>query len=391
MKEIDKISIAVVGCGMLAQGQHLPNIKANPRLNLKWCCDLDENTLKTVNDQFRPENYTTNAQDIANDKDTQFVVIATHHNVRKELIELFAGSGKHIFAEKPLASDMAETREIYEILKKTGTGFCLGHNRRCAPAIKQARQIYLKHKAHPVKPAWRYDREGLGGPENEWNKRTLVMLRVNDDALSWKQWAFEEGTLFVEMTHFVDLACYLTGLKPVCVTTIGDETTNWAVNSINIEFEDGSLGVVVSTVNGTFGYPKELIELYYGGAAIIVDHCVELRVAGIQGEPFWRTYPLSGDDYPQVHTDGGIQDYYRKTLALHQDIEEGRKQPSPPPWPDKGHYNMLDDFITEILAGRKGPCPIEDAVITTELILKAVKSAENGGRKEKLELDILKG
>jgi hypothetical protein len=186
------------------------------------------------------------------------------------------------------------------------------------------------------------------------------------------------------------LACYLTGLKPAYVTTIGDKTTNWAVNSINIEFEDGSLGVIVSTVNGTFGYPKELIEIFYGGAAIVVDHCVELRVAGIKGEPFWRIYSLAGDDYPYIYTDGGIQDYYRKTIALHQDIAEGKKQTSPPPWPNKGHYEMLDDFISGVLSGRKGPCPIQDAVVTTELILKAVQSAQHNGTKEKLELDIIK-
>ena len=386
----EKINIAVVGCGMLAQGQHLPNIKANPRLNLTWCCDLDETTLEIVNTQFNPKHCTANAQAIANDKDTDFVVIATHHKVRRQLIELFAHAGKHIFSEKPLASDMNETQEIYRILKKTGTGFCLGHNRRCAPAIQQARAVYLKHKAHPSSPVWRYDREGLGGPANDWFKRTLVLLRVNDDALSWKQWAFEEGTLFVEMTHFVDLACYLTGLKPAYVTTIGDKSTHWAVNSINIEFEDGSLGVVVSTVNGSLGYPKELIELYYGGAAIAVDHCVELRVVGIDDEPFRRTYPLTSDPYPQLHTDGGIEDYYRKTIAMHQEIAQGKKNPCPPPWPDKGHSAMLDDFIMEVLAGRKGPCPIEDAVMSTELIFKAVKSAQNGGTKEKIDLDILR-
>jgi predicted dehydrogenase len=387
----EKIDIAVVGCGMLAKDQHLPNIKNNSRLNLKWCCDLNDEILRDVNKKFHPDKCTKKAEDVARDPDTQFVVIATHHNVRRQLIELFAKAGKHIFAEKPLASDMKETTEIYQLLRKTGTGFCLGHNRRSAPAIKQARQIYLNHKLNKVNPKWRYDREGLGGPDSDWDKRTLVLLRVNDDALSWKKWAFEDGTLFVEMTHFVDLAFYLTDLKPAYVTTVGDKTTNWSVNSINIEFEDGSLGVIASTVNGSFGYPKELIEIFYGGAAIVVEHCVELRVAGIESEPFWRTYPLQKDDYSHIHIDGGIRDYYRKTLALYQEITDGKKAPSPPPWPNKGHYDMLDDFVTEVLAQRKGPCPIEDAVVTTELILKAVRSAKNNGTKEKIELDILKG
>lgn len=384
----EKINIAVVGCGMLAQSQHLPNIKANSNLNLKWCCDVDDNILKTVQKNFKPNAITKNAEDIANDKDTQFIVIATHHDIRKKLINLFANAGKHIFAEKPLANNMQESVEIYNLLKKTKTAFCLGHNRRCAPAIKQAREIYLKHKSNSINPKWRFNREGLNGPDNDWHKRTLILLRVNDDALSWKKWSFKEGTLFAEMTHFVDLACFLTNLRPAYVTTIGDKSTNWSVSSINIEFEDGSLGTIVSTANGTFGYPKELVEIYYGGAAIIVEHCIELRVAGIEGQPFWRTYPLEKDDYPHIHTDGGIQDHYRKTIAMHNDVASGKVLAGAPPWPNKGHSVMLDEFIRDVIDGKKGPCPIEDAVISTELILKAVQSAKNNGSKEKIEINI---
>ena len=357
----DKINIAVIGCGMLAQSMHLPNIVSNPRFNLKWCCDRDENILHAVNEMFKPEKVTTDAHRVAADKDCFAVVICTHHNVRKELITLFACAGKHIYAEKPLANDLNEVKEIYKIVKKNKITFCLGHNRRCAPAIKEARRIYLKHKANPVNPAWRYNREGLNGPDNEWNKRTLVLIRVNDDALSWKKWAFAEGLVYVEMTHFVDLACYITDLKPSWVSIAGDPTTNYSVGTINIEFEDRSLASIVTTANGTFGYPKELIEVYYGGAAIAVDHCVELRVAGIKDEPFWRTYPLENDEYLHIHTDGGIKDYYHKTLMGQKETLMGIKKICMPPSPDKGHRRMLDEFIDAALAGKSGPSDIESS------------------------------
>lgn len=385
-----KINVAVVGCGMLAQAAHLPNIINNPRLHLRWCCDVNTETLKQAAEKFSPDKITTNPRDIASDKETHSVIICTHHNVRRDLIVLFADAGKHIYAEKPMANNMDEVRDICKAVKDSNVTFCIGHNRRCAPAIKEARRVYLKHKANPVNPAWRWDREGLKGPNNDWAKRTLVLLRVNDDALSWKKWCFEEGTLYGEMTHFVDLACYLTDLKPVAVTTIGDATTNFAINSINIEFEDHSLAIIATTNNGTFGYPKELVEIYYGGAAIVVDHCVELRVAGIINEPFWRTYPLDRDSLPYIHSDGGIQDYYRKTLALHQEVLEGKTTECIPPLPDKGWYQMLEEFIDASLEGKPGPSDVIASAVSTEVILKVVESANSGGKRVPINLDFIK-
>ena len=382
----EKINVAVVGCGMLAQGTHLPNIIRNPSLHLKWCCDIDGEILKKVKDEFPPDKIASNPEIVAQDSDCSVVILCTHHEVRKDLIKLFAEAGKHIYAEKPLVNTFEEIKEIYEIVKGNNVGFCLGHNRRCAPAIKEAKRIYLKHKANPVNPAWRYDREGLRGPDNDWSDRTLVLMRVNDDALSWKKWAFEEGTLYVEMTHFVDIACYLTDLKPVAVTVIGDAATNYSVSSINIEFEDNSLAVIASTANGTFGYPKELFEVYYGGAAIVVDHCVELRVAGVVDEPFWRTFPLDGDPYPHIYANGGIDDFHRKTLALHQDVLSGKKDSCPPPFPNKGHYEMLDDFIKAAVAGLPGPSDITASAISSLLILKAAESAKSGGKREEIDI-----
>lgn len=387
MENLGKINIAVVGCGMLAQGQHLPHIVSNPKYNLKWCCDISQENLRICMEKFKPEKITVNAKDVANDPNCPFVVIATHESVRKDLIILFANAGKHIYAEKPLANKIDEVNEIYKIVKKTEIGFCLGHNRRCAPAIREARKIYLKHKANPVNPAWRWDREKCGGPSNEWNKRTLILLRVNDDALSWKKFAFVDGTLYCEMTHFVDLACYMTGLKPAYVTVVGDPTTNFSVHSINIEFEDGSLGVCVSCTNGTYGYPKELVEIFYGGAAIIVEHCIELKVAGIESEPFWRTYPLAKDSYSHIYSDGGIKDFYMKTIALHQDMVKSNSPSDLGIWPNKGHALMLEEFVNAVLAGKPGPSPIDDSVISTTLIFKAVESAKAGGKRIPVNID----
>jgi len=42
------LTVGVVGCGMIARTIHIPNIMKNPRLKLKWFCDVDENGMKAL-------------------------------------------------------------------------------------------------------------------------------------------------------------------------------------------------------------------------------------------------------------------------------------------------------------------------------------------------------
>ncbi len=367
---MNKIGMAVIGCGAMAQGMHLPNIKKHPLIDLLWCCDLNEDILEEVKKKFSPKKVTTKAQDIAQDPDCQAVVISTTHRARFSLIKLFSDAGKHIYVEKPLADSFKEMFAIAEQVKKTGIKFCVGHNRRMAPAAQEAKKIYVKHKTNPVSPAWRWDRAGDKRPKFPEEKQTMILLRVNDDCWSWKEWAFAEGSLINEMTHFVDLACYFLDNSPVEVITTGTELAN---NIVTITFEDGSLATIFMAAVGSFGYPKELIEIYHQGAAIIVDHLIELRTAGVIDEPFTRTFPLA--DGKKMSS---MSDYYKEILAVQKEALAAVDNSILPPSPDKGHYRLLDVFVKEIAGGPQTPCGIDEAMKSTAITLKAIESLEKG-------------
>ena len=49
------LNVAVVGCGMLARQQHIPNIIASDRMILHTCCDLDEDALAAFESLSRLE------------------------------------------------------------------------------------------------------------------------------------------------------------------------------------------------------------------------------------------------------------------------------------------------------------------------------------------------
>jgi len=374
---LDRIGIGVIGCGMMAQGMHLPNLSRHPDFRLLWCCDPDPAALQAAVDRFAPPRHTADAAEVAADPECQAVLIAASHTARLPLIELFAGSGKHIYVEKPMAESFPELRRVLEIVRETGIRFTVGHNRRAAPAVKEALRVLLKHRDRPVPPPWRWDREGRERPALEGERRTMALIRINDDYWSWKKWAFEAGALVNEMTHFLDLAGCFIPAEPEWVQVAGERIGNLV---ITVGYRDGSLAVIFESIFGSFGYPKELVEVYHNGAVIVVDHLCEIRVAGVADEPLRTFFPFWNDRYPHI-PEQGIEGYYRKTEAAQREAVEKGDNSILPVQPDKGHYALLTDFARCIRTGEQPLCSARTAALATALMLRCVESEASGGRR----------
>jgi predicted dehydrogenase len=199
-----------------------------------------------------------------------------------------------------------------------------------------------------------------------------VLQRINDDHFSWKEWAYagNAGILLIELTHFVDLAYYFIEREPALVGAAGSSMMNVVVN---ITFEDGSLATIFDACVGTFGYPKELCEIYHQGAAIIVDHCMEVRTAGIPGQPYRRLYPAASDP-----TAAGIESWYDRAVeAMRRPVDAG--SPLAAPGPNKGHYEILDAFIQACRGKGENPCDAASGARAAVIVLRAAESLRQGG------------
>jgi predicted dehydrogenase len=208
-----------------------------------------------------------------------------------------------------------------------------------------------------------------------------MSVRINDDWYSWKSWVFDkeqapEGPLLFEMTHFTDLCNWFLAADPEEVVALKH---GMLIHGILVRYRTGEIATLLMCANGTFGYPKELYEMFGNGAAVVVDHMLEVRTAGIESAPARTVYPMIKDRHPDIGTEGGLYGWLaKKRAACAEATEKGDTSLIFTAEPDKGHARAIDMFVDEIRGEGPVACGIDDAIGATRVAFAAVKSAHEG-------------
>jgi len=365
--------VAVVGCGALAQGCHLPNARANPRVELVAVCDLDSRVAESCRNKYGAQRAETDWRKIVEAKDIDVCVLATHTNLRGQFIVPALEAGKAVYTEKPLGTNLREMVEIVQAARRTGRPVCVGHNRRSSPAVLEFKRLLDKAKSGAAATKPSVDRsdgcERL--PEERW---TQLLMRVNDDVRSWKSWIFfdEEGIMFAEMVHFIDLMLWFNDAEPIRVYAEGSNRGNF---TLVFRFSDGSITTMQHTLVGNFDYPKELFEATARNITVAMDQHIEVRQCGLADEPTQQFFPYAPESSWAVKL--GMSGYMQE-LAAEQKRAAAAGEPAR--WINviKGHAEHLDRFLTHVEGRGENPCGVEGAVPVNRLALKCLESCRLG-------------
>ena len=363
--------LAVIGCGALAQAAHLPHAQRNPRVELVSVCDVNPDVAGDCRRRFGAGRAETDWRQVVAAPDVEAIVLCTRHDLRGEIIIPALRNGKAVYTEKPLAPSRREMLDIVYASRETRVPVCVGHNRRSSPAVLEFRRLLAKARAAAAATAPAVDRRKEGKLIAEARQQQLL-FRVNDDIRSWKGWIFreEEGILFSEMVHFVDLALWFTPSPPVRAFADGSPRGNF---TLVVRFGDGSSATLHHSMVGNFGYPKELFEATVNHVTLAMDQHLEIRQCGLDDEPLLQTFPY--EDGGQKR-EGGMAGYFSDLEKIHRETAPGES----PRWltVDKGHYAHLDRFLDHIEGRGPNPCPVEGAVAINRLALKLLDSARLG-------------
>ncbi|MCC7300845.1 MAG: Gfo/Idh/MocA family oxidoreductase [Verrucomicrobia bacterium] len=381
VKETKPLNFAVIGCGMLARSQHIPNIAKSEKTALHTCCDLSDEALAECRDKHGALHISKDYKSVIHDPEVDAICIATTEKMRLPLIREAALAGKPVYCEKPLARTLEEMFEIQSIVNEAKIPFCVGHNRRSSPAMLDAHRIFRSHMENPKPCAWRFDREGDERPPRADDGTAAMSVRINDDWYSWKSWVFDKeqaphGPMLFEMTHFTDLCNWFLDSEPVEVMAMEQGMLN---HGILVRYKNGEIATLLMCANGTFGYPKELYEMFGNGGAVVVDHMLEVRTVGIEGAPARKIYPMLNDLHPQIGTEGGLFGWLaKKAAACQETVETADQMKQFTAEPNKGHAHAIDRFVDEIQGNGPVVCSVDDAVRATLVAFAAIRSAKEG-------------
>ncbi|PYS69338.1 MAG: gfo/Idh/MocA family oxidoreductase, partial [Acidobacteria bacterium] len=153
-------------------------------------------------------------------------------------------ANKHVFCEKPLATNTAEAQLVVEAAEKSAGIFQVGHNRRFAPVYATLRQMlaetHTPHSAHIkmnrgelLKPVW------TGDP------------------------AVTGGFLFETTIHMFDMVRFLFG-EVESLIAIGSTHEYAEVDdfSVLLKFTNGVHATLASSADASWLFPFERVEVF---------------------------------------------------------------------------------------------------------------------------------
>ncbi len=261
-KIIKKVKVSFLGSGNYATSVLIPAFKA-AGANLQSIASKTGVSGTHVGRKFGFSNTTTDSNFLFSDKTTDAVVINTQHNSHSDFVIKALKAKKHVFVEKPLCLTIDELNKI-EAAYSPSNILMVGFNRRFSPQVQKIKNLL-----------------------NELSGTMAMVLTVNAGKIANDHWTQDlelgGGRIIGEACHFIDLLRFLSGktITNYKIQFMDNSTKDTA--SIQLSFEDGSIGTIHYYANGSKSFPKERLEIFAEGRVLQLDNYRKLSGFGWPG------------------------------------------------------------------------------------------------------------
>ncbi len=321
----DTLKIGLIGCGGRGTGAASQALHADKNVTLTAMADVFEDRLKGSLAELKHDGEISERVNVdpdhcfvgldayqkVIDSGVDVVLLATPPGFRPTHLKAAVAAGKHIFCEKPVATDAPGIRSVLESVEEAKrkklslvAGFCWRYNRAeqalferiVNGEIGDVRVFYGTYYTGPVKPMPPESERKAGMKDLEWQLR------------NWYNFSWLCGDSLVEQAvHAVDWMCWaMKDAPPVKAVAVGGRQI--AANGgniydhfeVNYEYAGGARGFLgcrqqpncmndnTATIYGTKG---EARELGFAGMPFIKTN----------GEQSWRYKGPRPDMYQVEH------------------------------------------------------------------------------------------
>ncbi len=263
-------------------------------------------------------------QDLFADAAIDAVFVLSRHDNHAEMTLRALDHGKDVFVEKPLCLKSDELDAIVAAQARHGGRVMVGYNRRFAPLGIKLKACFAGH-AQPIS----------------------VHYRMNAGFRPAKHWLHDPeaggGLILGEAVHFIDFIQFLVGARPVKVFAQSLHSPSHDIIDadnvvINVQFADGSIGVMSYLSNGDKAMGRERIEVFGDNITAVLED--------------WRSLVISKNGKKQKTTHAIVQ--------------------------DKGFNPEVAEFINAIAQGRALDAGFAETVAGMRVAFAALESLRSG-------------
>lgn len=271
VEEMNKIKIGIIGAGYIA-GVHTSVLARDERVLLTSVYDVDGARAEQL-------ARSTGARVAAGSDELiaacDAVYITTPNTQHTELAVAAAQAGRHVFCEKPMATNLVDAQMVLAAARVAGDSsrsggakvFQVGHNRRFAPVYQKLKRLISEEQGKPHSAHLKMNRGELINP-----------VWVADAAITG-------GFLYETTIHMFDMMRFLFGevaeLYAVGSTHEYPEVDDF---SVVIRFNNGMHATLCSASDASWLFPFERVEVFAHHATLVTREMESLHYStGLEG------------------------------------------------------------------------------------------------------------
>ena len=311
----DTIRLGLVGCGGRGTGAAHDSYRSSDGVELVAMGDLFRDRMEESKEQLRErlgEDFKVDrehtfigfdAYQKVIESDVDLVIFATPPAFRPTHLRAAVEAGKHVFIEKPVATDtvgIQSVMESAELAEEKGLAIVAGTQRRHDPAYREAMRRIHDGAIGEVKTAQVYWNQG-----GLWNhEQEPGMSDMEWQVRNWLYFTWLSGDHIVEQhVHNIDVANWALQAHPVKAIGVGgrqvrtDPSYGHIFDHFGIEFQYESGARVYSMCRQQEGTPSRVGEHIIGTQGTSDGH------SKIEGETNWTYEGEDVNPYVQEHAD----------------------------------------------------------------------------------------
>ena len=221
---MDKVTVAFIGCGDMANRVHYPSLASFSDVEIVALCDIDTEKLHATGDKYGIPNRYTDYQTMIEETSPSAVYAIGQPHVMYDVWMWCLKRGLNLYIEKPMGITLHQARALAYMAEKQGCITQVGFQRRVAPLLVQLKEQCLKHGpvVHAVCEFYKYS------PQPYLEARDHMM----DDGV-----------------HALDTLRWICGGEVQKILSVTRSISVPDINFISaiLEFDNGSTGVMINS------------------------------------------------------------------------------------------------------------------------------------------------